>query len=57
MHVGTESSSGQGEGRTDRNVYRNELRLAISPSRWARIDWGVEHTSRNTRCAPTSCST
>lgn len=45
MHVGTGVIfQGQGEGRTDRNVYRNELRLAdlVEPLGFESL-WGVEH--------------
>jgi alkanesulfonate monooxygenase SsuD/methylene tetrahydromethanopterin reductase-like flavin-dependent oxidoreductase (luciferase family) len=45
MHVGTGIIfQGSGEGRTDRNVYRNELRLGdlIEPLGFESI-WGVEH--------------
>ncbi len=45
MHVGTAVIfQGSGEGRTDRNVYRNELRLAdlAEPLGFESI-WGVEH--------------
>ncbi len=45
MHVGTGVIfQGQGEGRTDRNVYRNELRLAdlAEPLGFESL-WGVEH--------------
>src|SRR5262245_55560505 len=45
MHVGTAVIfQGEGEGRTDRNVYRNELRLAdlAEPLGFQSI-WGVEH--------------
>ena len=45
MHVGTAVIfQGEGEGRTDRNVYRNELRLAdlAEPLGFESI-WGVEH--------------
>jgi alkanesulfonate monooxygenase SsuD/methylene tetrahydromethanopterin reductase-like flavin-dependent oxidoreductase (luciferase family) len=45
MHVGTGIIfQGQGEGRTDRNVYRNELRLGdlAEPLGFESI-WGVEH--------------
>ena len=45
MHVGTGVIfQGQGEGRTDRNVYRNELRLGdlAEPLGFESI-WGVEH--------------
>ena len=45
MHVGTGVIfQGQGEGRTDRNVYRNELRLGdlAEPLGFDSI-WGVEH--------------
>ena len=45
MHVGMSVIfQGQGEGRTDRNVYRNELRLGdlAEPLGFESI-WGVEH--------------
>ena len=45
MHVGTGIIfQGSGEGRTDRNIYRNELRLGdlIEPLGFESI-WGVEH--------------
>ena len=45
MHVGMGVIfQGQGEGRTDRNVYRNELRLAdlAEPLGFESL-WGVEH--------------
>jgi alkanesulfonate monooxygenase SsuD/methylene tetrahydromethanopterin reductase-like flavin-dependent oxidoreductase (luciferase family) len=45
MHVGTAVIfQGEGEGRTDRNVYRNELRFAdlAEPLGFESI-WGVEH--------------
>ena len=45
MHVGMAVIfQGQGEGRTDRNVYRNELRLAdlAEPLGFESL-WGVEH--------------
>ena len=45
MHVGMATIfQGSGEGRTDRNVYRNELRLAelAEPLGFESI-WGVEH--------------
>jgi alkanesulfonate monooxygenase SsuD/methylene tetrahydromethanopterin reductase-like flavin-dependent oxidoreductase (luciferase family) len=45
MHVGTGIIfQGEGEGRTDRNVYRNELRLAdlAEPLGFESV-WGVEH--------------
>jgi alkanesulfonate monooxygenase SsuD/methylene tetrahydromethanopterin reductase-like flavin-dependent oxidoreductase (luciferase family) len=45
MHVGTAIVfQGSGEGRTDRNVYRNELRLAdlAEPLGFESL-WGVEH--------------
>jgi alkanesulfonate monooxygenase SsuD/methylene tetrahydromethanopterin reductase-like flavin-dependent oxidoreductase (luciferase family) len=45
MHVGTGIIfQGEGEGRTDRNVYRNELRLAdlAEPLGFESL-WGVEH--------------
>ena len=45
MHVGTGVIfQGEGEGRTDRNVYRNELRLGdlAEPLGFESI-WGVEH--------------
>ena len=45
MHVGVGVIfQGQGAGRTDRNVYRNELRLAdlAEPLGFESL-WGVEH--------------
>ena len=45
MHVGMGVIfQGQGEGRTDRNVYRNELRFAdfAEPLGFESL-WGVEH--------------
>ena len=45
MHVGAAVIfQGQGSGRTDRNVYRNELRLAdlAEPLGFESL-WGVEH--------------
>ena len=45
MHVGTGVVfQGMGQGRTDRNVYRNELRLGdlAEPLGFESI-WGVEH--------------
>ena len=45
MHVGAAIIfQGEGEGRTDRNVYRNELRLGdlVEPLGFESI-WGVEH--------------
>ena len=45
MHVGMGVIfQGQGEGRTDRNVYRNELRLGdlAEPLGFESL-WGVEH--------------
>ncbi|MGH7821027.1 MAG: LLM class flavin-dependent oxidoreductase [Candidatus Binatia bacterium] len=45
MHVGAAVIfQGQGEGRTDRNVYRNELRFAdlVEPLGFESL-WGVEH--------------
>src|SRR5260221_9818480 len=45
MHVGMGVIfQGEGEGRTDRNVYRNELRLAelAEPLGFESL-WGVEH--------------
>ena len=45
MHVGMAVIfQGQGEGRTDRNVYRNELRLGdLAESLGFESLWGVEH--------------
>ncbi|MGH2901645.1 MAG: LLM class flavin-dependent oxidoreductase, partial [Solirubrobacteraceae bacterium] len=45
MHIGAAVIfQGQGSGRTDRNVYRNELRLAdlAEPLEFESL-WGVEH--------------
>jgi len=59
MHIGMGVIfQGEGEGRTDRNVYRNELRLGdlAEPLGFDSL-WGVEHHLPTTRCVPTSCST
>src|ERR1700741_5600293 len=54
MHVGMAGIfRGEGEGRTDRNVYRNELRFADLAEPWGfESIWGVEHHFTDYTMAP-----